>query len=145
MPHSSQHNGFHNCIFVLLALNVLCVDAPTCKANQTRVHGVAKQEKANISCQVEANPPDVQFRWTFNNSAESLDVASAHIARSGTSSVVSYTPMTELDYGTLLCWASNRIGHQRVPCVFHIIAAGIIIVISGSSNSCSTSNSITQY
>jgi len=88
------------------------------------VHGVAKQEKANISCEVEANPPDVQFRWTFNNSAESLDVASAHIARAGTSSVVSYTPMTELDYGTLLCWASNRIGQQRVPCVFHIIAAG---------------------
>jgi hypothetical protein len=85
---------------------------------------VAKQEKANISCEVEANPPDVRFRWTFNNSAESLNVDAAHIARVGTSSVVSYTPMTELDYGTLLCWASNRIGQQRVPCVFHIIAAG---------------------
>lgn len=42
----------------------------------------------------------------------------------GTSSIVSYTPMTELDYGTLLCIATNRIGKQRVPCVFHIIAAG---------------------
>jgi hypothetical protein len=117
-----------------MVFDVLCVDAPTCKVNQTRVHGVAKQEKANISCQVEANPPDVQFRWTFNNSAESLDVAAAHIARSGTSSVVSYTPMTELDYGTLLCWASNRIGHQRVPCVFHIIAAGTTVFTSGGNN-----------
>ncbi|XP_023707814.1 synaptogenesis protein syg-2 isoform X4 [Cryptotermes secundus] len=116
--HNTEGDGESNYFY----LNVMY--APTCKANQTRVHGVAKQEKANISCQVEANPPDVQFRWTFNNSAESLDVASAHIARSGTSSVVSYTPMTELDYGTLLCWASNRIGNQRVPCVFHIIAAG---------------------
>jgi len=85
---------------------------------------VAKQEKANISCQVDANPPEVQFRWTFNNSAESIDVSPGHIARAGTSSVVSYTPMTELDYGTLLCWASNRIGAQQVPCVYHIIPAG---------------------
>lgn len=104
---------------------ILCIPvAPTCKPNQTKVHGVAKQEKANISCQVDANPPEVQFRWTFNNSAESIDVAAGHIARAGTSSIVSYTPMTELDYGTLLCWATNRIGHQQVPCVYHIIPAG---------------------
>ncbi|XP_066996078.2 nephrin [Anabrus simplex] len=103
-------------------LNVMY--APTCKPNQSRIHGIAKQEKANISCEVEANPPQVTFRWTFNNSAESLDVSAAHISRNGTTSFVSYTPMTELDYGTLLCWASNRIGHQRVPCAFHIIAAG---------------------
>ena len=100
------------------------IDAPTCKPNQTRIHGVAKQEKANISCQVDANPSDVSFRWSFNNSAESIDVASAHISKIGTSSTVSYTPMTEMDYGTLLCWARNIIGDQRVPCVFHIIAAG---------------------
>ena len=100
-------------------------DAPTCKANQSRVHGLARQEQANISCEVEANPPEVHFRWTFNNSAESVDVGSSFIAsRSGTSSVVTYTPTTELDYGTLLCWASNRIGDQRVPCVFHLIPAG---------------------
>lgn len=43
---------------------------------------------------------------------------------SGTTSIVTYTPITELDYGTLLCLASNKIGKQRVPCVFHIIAAG---------------------
>ncbi|CAH1102842.1 unnamed protein product [Psylliodes chrysocephalus] len=103
-------------------LNVLY--APSCKPNQTRIYGVAKQERAQISCHVDANPPDVQFRWTFNNSADSVDVSQSYIARSGTSSVVSYTPMTELDYGTLLCFASNRIGIQRTPCVFHIIAAG---------------------
>lgn len=34
--------------------------APTCKPNQVRVHGVAKQEKAQIMCQVDANPPEVQ-------------------------------------------------------------------------------------
>ncbi|KAK1133119.1 hypothetical protein K0M31_014477 [Melipona bicolor] len=119
-------------------LNVMF--APTCKPNQTKVHGVAKQEKANISCQVDANPPEVQFRWTFNNSAESIDVAASHIARSGTSSIVSYTPMTELDYGTLLCWATNRIGHQQVPCVYHIIPAGRPDMV----HNCTTSNTSTN-
>ncbi|KAH1007811.1 hypothetical protein HUJ04_005004 [Dendroctonus ponderosae] len=103
-------------------LNVLYT--PTCKPNQTRIYGVAKQERAEIVCQVDANPPEVQFKWTFNNSADSVDVAQSHIAKSGTSSIVTYTPMTELDYGTLLCYAANKIGMQRVPCVFHIIAAG---------------------
>ncbi|CAG9766131.1 unnamed protein product [Ceutorhynchus assimilis] len=98
--------------------------APTCKPDQTRIYGVAKQERAEIVCQVDANPPEVHFKWTFNNSADSVEVSQSHIAKSGTSSVVSYTPITELDYGTLLCYASNRIGNQRVPCVFHIIAAG---------------------
>ncbi|BES99165.1 CD80-like C2-set immunoglobulin domain [Nesidiocoris tenuis] len=103
-------------------LNVLY--APTCKPNQNRVHGIAKQERANISCEVDSNPTDVTFRWTFNNSAESMAVAPTKIEMHGTSSTVTYTPTSELDYGTLLCWATNRIGHQKVPCVYHIIAAG---------------------
>ncbi|XP_015589741.1 protein turtle homolog B isoform X2 [Cephus cinctus] len=115
--------------------------APTCKSNQTRIHGVAKQEKANIMCKVDANPSEVQFRWTFNNSAESIDVAAGHIAMAGTSSIVSYTPMTELDYGTLLCWATNSIGHQRVPCVYHIIPAGRPDMVHNCTTSNTSSNS----
>ncbi|XP_013147815.1 PREDICTED: hemicentin-2 isoform X1 [Papilio polytes] len=103
-------------------LNVLY--APTCRSSQQRVHGVAKQERAHITCHVDANPADVSFRWTFNNTANSNDVSEGYVSRAGTSSTVSYTPRTELDYGTLLCWARNRIGRQRVPCVYHIIAAG---------------------
>ncbi|XP_020279947.1 nephrin-like isoform X2 [Pseudomyrmex gracilis] len=114
--------------------------SPTCKPNQTKVHGVAKQEKANISCQVDANPPEVEFRWTFNNSAESNDVAPSHIAKIGTSSIVSYTPMSELDYGTLLCWAKNHVGQQQVPCVYHIIPAGRPDMV----HNCTTSNTSTN-
>ncbi|XP_046737245.1 hemicentin-2 isoform X1 [Diprion similis] len=134
VAYNSEGDGESNPFY----LNVMF--APTCKPNQTRVHGVAKQEKANISCQVDANPPEVQFRWTFNNSAESIDVAAGHIARAGTLSIVSYTPMTELDYGTLLCWATNRVGSQRVPCVYHIIAAGRPDMV----HNCTTSNTSTN-
>ncbi|XP_034475559.1 hemicentin-1 [Drosophila innubila] len=103
-------------------LNILF--APTCAQNQPKIYGVAKQEDAQIKCVVDANPHEVDFSWTFNNSAESIDVATNHISRLGTTSIVTYTPITELDYGTLLCVATNKIGRQRVPCVFHIIAAG---------------------
>ncbi|XP_047994398.1 kin of IRRE-like protein 3 [Leguminivora glycinivorella] len=98
--------------------------APTCRSSQQRVHGVAKQERAHITCHVDANPSDVTFRWTFNNTANSNEVSDSYVSRAGTSSTVTYTPHTEMDYGTLLCWAHNRIGKQRVPCVYHIIAAG---------------------
>ncbi|KAK9509626.1 hypothetical protein O3M35_006894 [Rhynocoris fuscipes] len=104
-------------------------NAPTCKRNQTRVHGVAKQERANISCEIDANPTEVTYRWTFNNSADNIEVQSARIERHGSSNIITYTPMSELDYGTLLCWATNRIGHQKVPCVYHIIAAGKLTFI----------------
>lgn len=29
-----------------------------------------------------------------------------------------------MDFGTILCWASNVVGQQKEPCVFHLIAAG---------------------
>lgn len=99
-------------------------DAPTCKPNQTRIYGVAKLEKVNITCEVEANPADVVFKWSFNNSQESVDVLPNHITKSGTSSIVSHVPATDMDYGTLLCSASNKVGQQRTPCMYHIVAAG---------------------
>ena len=42
----------------------------------------------------------------------------------GGESRLSYTPQNTMDYGTLLCTASNTVGEQRKPCVFHIIMAG---------------------
>lgn len=29
-----------------------------------------------------------------------------------------------MDYGTVACWAKNRIGVQKTPCLFQIIVAG---------------------
>ncbi|XP_071533705.1 uncharacterized protein [Panulirus ornatus] len=98
--------------------------APVCAQQQKVQHSVAKLENAEISCRVHANPPTVTFRWTFNNTAEAIDVPDGRFVVVGTESRVNYTPMNELDYGTLLCWANNTIGIQDHPCVFHIVAAG---------------------
>lgn len=66
---------FQYCINQKLTLSTfMFLDAPACRPNQIRVHGVAKLENANITCDVDANPSKVTFRWTFNNSAESIDV-----------------------------------------------------------------------
>jgi hypothetical protein len=86
-------------------------------------------EKVNITCEVDANPGDLVFKWSFNNSQESVDVLPNHITKSGTTSIVSHTPMTDMDYGTLLCVATNRVGQQRIPCIYHIIAAGKYITV----------------
>jgi hypothetical protein len=32
------------------------------------------------------------------------------------------------DYGTLMCIATNEVGTQRHPCIFHIILAGNIFL-----------------
>ena len=55
---------------------------------------------------------------------EAIDIPQAHVASERTRSTASYTPMTELDYGTLLCWGTNDQGTQLEPCVYHIVPAG---------------------
>ena len=119
MGSNEEGDGVSNPFY----LNVMY--PPTCRPNQARVHGVAKKEMARVTCSVDANPTDVQFRWSFNNSAEVSQVDREHISRQGLVSHVTYTPVSEMDYGSLLCYASNKIGSQTVPCVFHIIAAGL--------------------
>ncbi|KAL0127610.1 hypothetical protein PUN28_003118 [Cardiocondyla obscurior] len=105
-------------------LNLDIKFVPVCQHGQTKVFGVARQETAKIPCELEANPPEVSFTWKFNNTMEAVDIPQAHVTSDRTRSTASYTPMTELDYGTLLCWGSNDQGTQLEPCVYHIVPAG---------------------
>ena len=54
-------------------------------------------------------------------------------ASAGSESKLSYTPQNTMDYGTLLCSASNTVGEQREPCVFHIIMAGWCLLYTSTS------------
>jgi len=80
-----------------------------------------------VICRVEAYPPPESFRWTFNNTEEMEDVPQARYKNSTrhTQSILTYRPVTEMDYGTVLCWASNTAGQQKNACIFHIIPAGM--------------------
>nr|CAD7589176.1 unnamed protein product [Timema genevievae] len=109
--------------------------APVCRPGQQRVHGVARQETARVMCEVDANPSEVHFIWKFNNSAEMVDIQASHFTTDRTRSVASYVPMTELDYGTLLCWGRNELGLQKEPCVFQVIPAGSLRLVLSSLSS----------
>ncbi|XP_052863238.1 contactin-4 [Anopheles cruzii] len=98
---------------------------PICRPDQKRVYGVARNEAAEILCQVDAYPPPESFKWSFNNTAETIDMPqSGYRVHAEQASSLTYTPVKELDYGTIMCWADNVVGQQKEPCVFHLIAAG---------------------
>lgn len=106
--------------------NLYFSDKPICRPEQKRIYGVARHENAKVLCEVESYPPPDSFKWSFNNSAETIDVPQTryHSGVHHFSSTLTYTPVTELDYGTVMCWANNLAGRQQEPCIFHIIAAG---------------------
>lgn len=104
------------------------LDKPICKANQKLIYGYAKNENALISCEVDAYPFADAFDWSFNNTNTSEKITKAEKYRKSERrrnfSTLHITPVSELDYGFLLCSAKNAIGEQSEPCVFHIIPAG---------------------
>nr|XP_045606657.1 uncharacterized protein LOC123763553 [Procambarus clarkii] len=98
--------------------------APMCRPGQKFVYGGGKLEELNITCSVEAHPDPTSFRWAFNSSTELVDIPSSKFWVVGNGkSQASYTPVTHLDYGSLLCWANNDVGRQLKPCIYHIIHA----------------------
>jgi len=86
--------------------------------------GALKHETVMVRCEVDANPPIVTFSWTFNNSGDVADVPYSKITSDATTSRLNYTPVADMDYGTLACWGSNAVGRQRTPCIFQVVAAG---------------------
>ncbi|XP_076657187.1 hemicentin-1 isoform X2 [Halictus rubicundus] len=99
--------------------------APVCKEDRIIVVGASHGESLDIACRVEADPPAHNFRWKFNNSGETLEVAPDRFTMEKSSgvSVLTYTPGSELDYGTLSCWADNFVGTQARPCLFQLVSA----------------------
>merc|ERR1719150_2424888 len=99
--------------------------APVCSSQQKEVFGAARGKLVAVECLLEANPDtDLAFEWTFTKGDERLDMQQSQIRVNGTRSILSYVPRTEMDYGSVLCSASNSVGSQTQPCVFHIVPAG---------------------
>ncbi|XP_064099783.1 nephrin-like [Macrobrachium nipponense] len=97
--------------------------APFCTPGQTTTYHVSRLENAQIECSVQANPEESTFQWMFRNSADTTNVPKGRFSSAGSRSLLTYTPMATLDYGTLLCWATNEVGRQEEPCAFHIVPA----------------------
>ncbi|XP_042895827.1 protein turtle isoform X2 [Parasteatoda tepidariorum] len=116
MATNTEGTGRSNEVFLRIRY------APECKPNQKKIYGVALFETVGVTCELDADPENITFRWRFNSSGKSLDLG--NFKTFGSKSTVSYRPHTDDDYGSIVCWGSNDVGRQREPCVFTIIPAG---------------------
>ena len=64
---------------------------------------------------------EIIIKTKINFLGETVDMPHDRFRSTNSRSVVEYVPRTELDYGSLLCWATNSIGRQREPCIFHLV------------------------
>ncbi|GIX66754.1 uncharacterized protein CEXT_258651 [Caerostris extrusa] len=116
MATNAEGTGRSNEVFLRIRY------APECKPNQKKIYGVALFETVGVTCELDADPDNITFRWRFNSSGKSLDIT--NFQTTGTKSVANYRPHSDDDYGSIICWASNDVGRQREPCVFTVIPAG---------------------
>ncbi|EEC19793.1 sidestep protein, putative, partial [Ixodes scapularis] len=133
------NSGFYACLAAntegeaqsnRLKLRVL--HAPACRSPQRQYsHAVAKHEAVEVSCDVEADPQDVSFAWSFHQGHRNLKLATNAFSvttpnsdSNSARSVLLYTPKTDADYGSLFCLARNAVGESAEPCVFQVIPVG---------------------
>ncbi|XP_017493193.1 PREDICTED: neural cell adhesion molecule 1-A isoform X2 [Rhagoletis zephyria] len=107
---------------------------PVCKhLDRVILIGASKDETVEVTCEIQADPPPRTFRWKFNNSGETLDVGSERFSVNDSRSILKYTPVSDQDYGTLSCWASNEVGTQSQPCMFQVVLAALPNIVTNCS------------
>ncbi|XP_037561154.1 hemicentin-1-like [Dermacentor silvarum] len=124
----THHSGLYSCSAANAegrtkgeTLQLRVQHAPLCKANQHVVYAASRHQEVEVHCEVEADPSNVTFEWRFNSTLQQRPLKG--FWAEGTRSIARYIPHSHTEYGTLLCTASNRIGKQRQPCVFHVVQA----------------------
>ncbi|CAL1288955.1 unnamed protein product, partial [Larinioides sclopetarius] len=96
--------------------------SPVCVPGQKILYGATRHEEVKVVCEVDADPTDVSFHWSFNKSGENME--DVPFVSEGTRSTATVTAKTDYDYGTLTCTGSNSVGLQKEPCVYTVITAG---------------------
>ena len=141
-------------IYVKLSISIEISDAPICESlrpveSQETEESEESHEEANelsfdekserndtsrrknarllgLSCEVNAIPSGVQFHWTFNSTPlePANNVPESKFFSEGLISRLSHRLADESDYGSFSCWASNRIGQSKQPCIYHVPQPG---------------------
>lgn len=91
---------------------------PKCKSNKPEIFVITENETLNVTCDVEAAPDDVIFRWSLETSHGSVI-----LQKWNSSNVYFYSPLAEYGPGTLSCWGRNSVDVQEVPCQFKLVIA----------------------
>ena len=66
-----------------------------------------------------------KLHFFFFRIISGMDLSRESFTNKKSSSLLYYTPKSQMDYGTVLCVASNIVGRQIVPCIYHVIPAGM--------------------
>ncbi|KAG6449090.1 hypothetical protein O3G_MSEX005881 [Manduca sexta] len=120
----AEHPKFNrSTIETKLPLNVYY--KPLCRKKEVRLIGAALQEPSSVVCEVDAYPPPNTFEWTLNNSVGFIKVDPDRftVEEKEGRSVLTYTPVSVDDYGTLSCRATNLAGQQTSPCLYTMMPA----------------------
>ncbi|CAM1298214.1 Uncharacterised protein g2067 [Pycnogonum litorale] len=96
--------------------------APVCSNHQVSTYGATYSERIQVSCRVNANPSDVQFRWWMNTTS-GLMRNITNFRQKGKFSVATIYVSDDEDYGMIFCAGSNIVGSQEVACFFNIVKA----------------------
>ncbi|CAG9563457.1 unnamed protein product [Danaus chrysippus] len=107
-----------------LPVSLQVIYKPICKSTMTAIVGVAVNEAARVSCEVDAFPLPKNFQWTLNNTlgTTELDTEKFTIEKSGRS-ILTYIPTSNMVYGSLACRATNLAGQQIEPCRYTLLPA----------------------
>lgn len=101
---------------------------PECSDDHEQAVSVAATEEVELRCVLEANPAQVDFKWSVNTSQGWKEVEASSYTNLGTVSTLRHRPhefdFEEDKYGVVLCQGSNTLGHLDNPCVFTVTAAG---------------------
>ncbi|GFY31084.1 uncharacterized protein TNCV_4359911 [Trichonephila clavipes] len=111
------------CILAIQPLQTRQVSkfAPVCQFREPKTYGISVSETVNATCEVEADPLEVSYRWSLDSLLGTLVLSNWSSAPHRGS--LSYSPLTGSGYGTLLCWGRNSVGTQIEPCLIQIVLA----------------------
>ena len=81
-------------------------DAPICASVQPTVLGVAANEHLEISCDVDSNPKELKFHWSFSNKTRNMNY-NEDFRFSGSIQKRQFNPEEEAGNGYLTSYISN--------------------------------------
>ena len=119
-----EGDGFSKPMRVAVNYKPVCV-APaieyhSAKNGSNATGGAPTPQGIDLMCQVDARPKSSAFRWLFNSSETRFEIPSAESVMS----FGNYKATSGDEHGEVLCWASNELGEQQRPCVFHVVPLG---------------------
>ena len=98
-----------------------CISRPVCHDPEVTRHPAEFSPGVSLTCGVESFPVARSYRWQYNSSQGSFQIPNAKSMMSFMNYAVSESGGTE---GEVLCWATNEVGEQHEPCVFHVVPLG---------------------